>query len=213
MQVAFSDFVFDAEARLLTRGGQPVHLSPKAFQLLAELIERRPAAVSKQELIDRLWPDVVVEETNLKVLIAEIRSALGDSGQVPKYIRTVHRFGYAFSAEAREQSRPDRLVAARLLHGERAYPLWEGDNMLGRAPDCTVVLDWPGVSRHHALIRVSTGRISVEDLGSKNGTWLNDQRIYEPSDLGDGDRIRLGVVTLVLQSNPGARPTTTMGPM
>ena len=94
MRVQFDEFAFDGERRELRRLDEPVHLTPKAFELLELLIEQRPRAVRKDELRDRLWPDVVVEEANLKNLIAEIRAAVG--GDV---IRTVQRYGYAFIGE------------------------------------------------------------------------------------------------------------------
>ena len=94
MQICFEECQFDDEARRLWRKGEPVHLTPKAFELLRLLIESRPRALSKDELRGELWPDVVVDEANLKNLVAEIRAALGPVN----VIRTVHRYGYAFEA-------------------------------------------------------------------------------------------------------------------
>src|SRR5262245_760478 len=87
---------------MLLRGGTEAPLSPKAFQLLELLLERRPNAVSKSEIQERLWPKTFVSEGNLTVLMAEIRKALGDSGASPRFIRTVHGFGYAFSGDVTE---------------------------------------------------------------------------------------------------------------
>ena len=94
----FGDFVLDLDARELVRAGTPVSLSPKAFQLLGLLVECHPRALSKTELQDRLWPGTFVVEKNLTNLVSEIREALGDSSANPRFIRTVHRFGYAFRA-------------------------------------------------------------------------------------------------------------------
>lgn len=99
MRLEFGEFAFDSATREVLRGAEAVHLSPKAFQLLLMLIERRPAAISKQDLQSGLWPDTFVSEANLGVLVAEIRSALGDNAREPRFIRTVYGFGYAFCGD------------------------------------------------------------------------------------------------------------------
>ncbi|HEY2946186.1 MAG TPA: winged helix-turn-helix domain-containing protein, partial [Vicinamibacteria bacterium] len=96
MGVRFAEFVFDPGARELRGRGGPCHLSPKAFECLGALLERRPRAVSRAELHDRLWPKSFVAETSLRRVIAEIRAALGDDERRPRFIRTVRGFGYAF---------------------------------------------------------------------------------------------------------------------
>src|SRR4030095_13989290 len=93
---AFGNFLLDLDTHELMRAGTAVSLSPKALQLLGILVENRPKALSKTELQDRLWPGVFVVEKNLANLIREIREALGDDPVHPRFIRTVHRFGYAF---------------------------------------------------------------------------------------------------------------------
>ena len=79
------------------------HLSPKAFELLRMLVEHRPRALSKQELHEHLWPATFVSEVESgRVSIAELREALGDIARQPRFIRTAHRFGYAFCGDAIE---------------------------------------------------------------------------------------------------------------
>jgi DNA-binding winged helix-turn-helix (wHTH) protein len=196
----FGDFLFDDATRELTRRGEAVRLAPKAFDLLRILIEERPRAIRKQELQERLWPDVIVDEANLKNLVGEIRSALGED----RWIRTLHRYGYAFAAPI--QDAPP--VAVRLVEGERTHRLRQGENVIGRAEECAVTVDFTGVSRRHAKITVGDGRAVLEDLGSKNGTWRNDERVREAVALRDGDRVRLGAVLLTFRSHP-LPPTTT----
>ena len=104
----FGDFVLDLDTHELVRAGTPVSLSPKAFQLLGILVENHPKALSKAELQDRLWPGTFVVEKNLTNLVSEIREALGDDPVHPRFIRTVHRFGYAF----RERRRPRVATAS-----------------------------------------------------------------------------------------------------
>src|SRR5690348_5285226 len=100
----FGRFVLDYDTRQLLAEGDEIHLSPKAFELLALLLVNRPRAVSKTELQERLWPSTFVEETNLAGLVAEIRRALHDSATRPVLLRTVYRFGYRFVGEVVETS-------------------------------------------------------------------------------------------------------------
>jgi hypothetical protein len=160
---------------------------------------RRPSAVSKQDLIAQIWPDVVVEEANLKVLISEVRKAL-----YPSAIRTVHRFGYAFAAEV------PGTTAARLLDDAKTYPLRPGENSIGRDPQCTVVLNSLGVSRIHAKLQVMPERAMLYDRGSKNGTSVNGTRIKEAVELRDGDQIKIGIVTLTFRSHPTLDSTVSV---
>ncbi|HEX2443451.1 MAG TPA: tetratricopeptide repeat protein [Vicinamibacterales bacterium] len=109
---AFGDFVLDLSTHELTRAGTPVSLSPKAFQLLGILVENQPKALSRSELQDRLWPGTFVVEKNLTNLVSEIREALGDDPVRPRFIRTVHRFGYAFHEAPAAEARGGNVTAA-----------------------------------------------------------------------------------------------------
>src|SRR4030095_4499014 len=93
---AFGNFLLDLDTHELMRAGTAVSLSPKALQLLGILVENRPKALSKTELQDRLWPNTFVVEKNLTNLGTEIREPLADDPLHPRFIRTVHRFGYSF---------------------------------------------------------------------------------------------------------------------
>jgi DNA-binding winged helix-turn-helix (wHTH) protein len=99
---AFGPFGLDPAERLLLRGGQPVALTPKAFDLLVYLVERHGRLVEKQELMAALWPDAVVEEANLAYNISAVRRALGDGQEGEQFIQTVPTRGYRFVAPVRE---------------------------------------------------------------------------------------------------------------
>ena len=99
MRVSFEGFVLDTSRRQLSRRGTRVHLEPKALELLELLVERRPAAVSKTEIQERLWPDTFVSESSLTGLVAQVRKALDDDRRQERFLRTVHGFGYAFIGE------------------------------------------------------------------------------------------------------------------
>jgi DNA-binding winged helix-turn-helix (wHTH) protein len=199
MRVVFADFEFDSSARYLTRRGAAVGLTPKAAVLLDALIAAAPAPVSKEALYERLWQGVVVEQGNLHNLISELRTALGDDDHA--IITTAHRKGYAFAAPlTRQASRGPRLEI-----GDESIALDEGENIIGRE-----ALGTPDVSRHHARIDVDGDRISIEDLGSKNGTFVNGERIGDRMMLKDGDQIVFGRTRAIVRMIDIATPTITL---
>ena len=171
--------------------------------MLRLLLERRPAAVSKAEIHDRIWPGTFVSDVNLATLVFEIRGAIGDDTQQPRYIRTVRGFGYAFQDDEAQPPAARNLAPhgplRRLIWGEREIALREGENVLGRAPDALVWVDQGSVSRHHARLTLCEGRASLEDLGSRHGTFVDSVRINEPTLLQDGVRIALGSVSMVFR--------------
>lgn len=213
MQVRFGEFTLDTESRQLRQDDAERHLSPKAFELLRLLVESRPKALSKAELHERLWPSTFVSEATLTSLVAEVRDALGEKAGRGRFVRTVHRFGYAFRGTA-------TVVAARASvpdHRPRCWITWEsgqvaleeGEHLLGRDGDVAVWLDSPTVSRHHARIRVSGADATIEDLGSRNGTYLRGERLAAPAPLTDGDEIRLGSVLVKFRMLSTAGSTQT----
>ena len=215
MTYRFAGFSANSDTRQLLADGREVHLSPKAFELLLVLIEHRSRAVSKAELQDLLWPSTFVGETNLPTLVAEIRRALGDSAHDSAYVRTVHRFGYRFVAAVGEaasaRAGADRAVRMYLTNGERQFPLADGTNMIGRAGDAAIRIDSGGVSRHHARIVVSGNQACVEDLGSKNGTFVDGKPVTSTCLLMDGHEIRVGLMALRFRVAPPTQATETMG--
>lgn len=215
MKVHFDDFVFDPDARRLHRGGAEIHLSPKALDLLRVLVESRPRALAKAELHERVWPDTFVSEANLASLIKEIRDALGDDARQPKYVRTAQRFGYAFCGAVAE--RPPLAPAARasfcwLIRDGVRLPLGVGETVIGRDVEDGLRIDSPTVSRRHARIVVSETGATLEDLDSKNGTFIRDEPVRRPAALSDGDDIRVGSVVLRFRRAAGSRTATWTAP-
>jgi DNA-binding winged helix-turn-helix (wHTH) protein len=214
MRVRFGGFTFDSERRELRAGSELVHLTPKAFQFLMILLEARPRAVSKEDLQEQLWPETFVSDTNLKMLASNLRSALGDDAHNPTWIRTVYGFGYAFpSADVVDLPTLDDFetggMVFRLRFGKRTVLLDSGASILGREGDAAVVIDSETVSRHHAVIVVRKDGASIEDLGSKNGTFVGGRRVDTPVELSDGDEIRLGSVRIGFRAVPRAGSTIT----
>lgn len=211
MRIGFGRFTFDSETRELLEDGRRLHVSPKAFDVLRILLEQRPKVVSKTELHDRVWADVFVGDANLSVVVAEIRRALGDSKDA-RLIRTVHRVGYAFCGAATESppaSPVTRSSAVWLNWQDKAFPLIEGEHVLGRDPRCDVWIDATGVSRRHARIVVTGKQATIEDLGSSNGTFVRGRRITSPGQLANGDVVELGGTTMTFRVWSDEHPPKT----
>ena len=196
MELHFGDFTLDTLTRQLRRDVIEIQISPKAFALLLELVEHRPNALSKAALQESLWPDTFVVEANLSNLVAEIRAALEDGvRRQPNFIRTVHGFGYAFCGTVHGDPpvvSPRVVSPCVLVRSGRLYPLAEGENVLGRDGDAAFWFNSTSVSRRHARIVVTERKALLEDLDSKNGTFLGDVRVSAPVPLEDGAEIRLG---------------------
>jgi DNA-binding winged helix-turn-helix (wHTH) protein len=211
MKLRFGSNELDGASRRIWHSGREVHLSTKAFDLLVLLVERRPAAVPKSEIKDRLWPGTFVSDTNLPTLIAEIRHALDDDARRGECIRTVHGFGYAFSAEivSAPEAASDR-AAAWLVGVASRIRLAAGENILGRDGDDVIALQSPTVSRRHARVIVSGADATIEDLGSKNGTYVNEARVETPAAVVDGDRVRVGSLVFTIRFGQAGTSTQTM---
>ena len=206
--VRFGASRVDVDGRRLFRDGHEVHVTPKAFDLLLLLVDNRHRALSKAELLARIWPDTFVTEDGLPRLINEIRSAIGDDARRPRWIRTIHGYGYAFADGADVAASSDVTAQFVLRWASREFILRDGENVIGRDLDLAVTIDAPVVSRRHARIVVSDGSALIEDLGSKNGTFVSDARVTAPTPLHEGDRIRVGDYSLVFHAAT-AQPTQT----
>lgn len=209
----FGEFTLNDSTRQLLSPSGELHLSPKAYELLTILLASRPNVISKTELQERLWPETFVQETNIAGLVAEIRRNLRDPAGTPLFIRTVHRIGYRFVGDVSVDDAASGPPRSKfyLAMDERRFFLMDGPNVIGRAPEASVQIESPGVSRLHARIRIENGVATLEDLGSKNGTHLNGTRIDSARVLADGNEIRLGTIVLTFRSAPASDITETVG--
>jgi DNA-binding winged helix-turn-helix (wHTH) protein len=212
MRLRFAEFTLDLERRLLLRGEVAAHLAPKAFDLLALLVRRRPEALSKQAIFTELWPATFVTDNVLATLVTDIRAALGDDARQPRFIRTVHGFGYGFVGTIEGDVKPlQEKPAARwfLVWNHRQIDLADGENILGRRGDEVIAIDAPTVSKRHARLVVRDDGATIEDLQSKNGTWLGDRAVSAAVALKDGDQVRLGGLLLTVCRSSTATSTAT----
>ena len=166
MRKRFGQFEFRQDTRQLLREREVVPLSPKAFALLELLLAQAPAAVSKDQILGLVWEGTVVSDASLTNVIAEIRAALEDRSRQPRFIRTVHGFGYAFCGEILNSPRSDVTAGTlwRLLVGGLPLALLPGENVIGRDPDVAVHIDHSEISRRHARVLVNGDGAVVEDL-------------------------------------------------
>jgi len=211
VRIRFGEFTLDSEARRLVRHpGGDLHVSPKAFDVLRLLIERRPNVLDKAALHAQIWPNTFVVDATLTVIVAELRRVLADNAREPRFIRTIHALGYAFCGEAVDLDAA--LTAESVARGARCWLMWndraivlnEGRQLIGRDPGCPVWLDAAGVSRRHARIDVIDAGdggdvVRIEDLGSKNGTFVDGTAIRGVADLADGSEIQVGRAILILR--------------
>jgi DNA-binding winged helix-turn-helix (wHTH) protein len=211
MRFTFDQFVVDGERRVVSRAGTEIHVAPKTLDLLLVLLGRAPNAVSKTELMAALWPDTHVSDATLTGVVADAREALGDDGRTPWAIRTLHRFGYAFTAELERDASGDSSepVMGWLVTDTWRLPLRGGETVLGREGAGVVPLPSPSVSRQHAALVVEGTAARLRDLGSKNGTFVDDLRVERPIALRDGARLRFGTLEMTYRAATETSSTET----
>ena len=212
MQLQFADLTFDRNSRQLWVRGQEIQLSPKAFDLLALLIERRPNAVSKADINAHLWPGTFVSPSSLPSLVSEIREAIADHRRRPRLIRTLNRVGYAFDTEPPQSSAPHASptrATGWLISATLEVALLAGENVIGREGEGIRIVKSTTISRRHARIVIDEQTAIVEDLESKNGTYVNSRRVSGATPVVDGDQIRLGSLLFTFRHSTGASSTET----
>lgn len=216
MLFAFGPYELQVARRRLLRHGEPLHLTPKAFDLLTVLLREAPSVITKARLHEQLWPNTYVTDSALTSLVKELRRALDDGSSRTPLIRTVHSVGYAFvleadlKAQASEQRSSPALPSRHWITlGGRRMPLHEGRNSIGRDDSADVRLDAASVSRRHACIHVTSEGAVLEDQGSKNGTRVREQPVSSPIALRDGDAVSFGLVVGIYHSSSAAASTQT----
>jgi len=228
----FGEFELDIAAYVLCRAGQRIRLERIPMEVLVLLVQKAGILVNRTEIQAALWsPDVFVDQdAAINTAIRKIRRALADDAEHPRFVETVVGKGYRFIASLesnvadvrRERSSADgRGVSADPLssqlpnyliaRGKRQFVLGRGDNLLGRDPKATVWIDHPSVSRHHARISIHLARAVLEDLKSRNGTFLDGRHIERPTEIQHGAVIGLGPIALTFVVVPAVASTLPMG--
>ncbi len=106
----FDEFRIDTQKRRLGREGEVIPLTSKAFDLLLALVESGGREISKDELMQRVWPDQIVEDANLTVTMSHLRKALGERANEHRFIVTIPGRGYRFIADVIDLAEPRELI-------------------------------------------------------------------------------------------------------
>ncbi|HSB63135.1 MAG TPA: winged helix-turn-helix domain-containing protein [Thermoanaerobaculia bacterium] len=169
--VEFGPFRLDFRARRLSKGSETLALAPKSFDVLAYLVQHAGRAVSREELLAAVWPDVVVSDGSLTQAVFVVRRALGESEEGSGYLATVARVGYRFSADVRAISRPEVQSAAPPLPA--AVPASEAFAETGR-----VARRLPRGAIALGLLLFAAGVVAVR--------WTGRSRRREPAETSPG---------------------------
>src|SRR5215475_11722225 len=132
-QWRFADFRLDPDNACLWRGTQSIALTPKAFDVLYYLITHPDRLVTKDTLLDAVWPETAISDTVVRIAIGELRRALGDTAQAPRFIATVHRRGYRFVALVTVVDPSESAPVEEPL--QRATPASSPQGVLPSGPD------------------------------------------------------------------------------
>ena len=198
------DWLVEPELNRVSRGGSSYQLALKVMDVLVFLAEHAGTTVPKHRIIDALWRTEFITENTLSQAIADLRRVFGDNARAPRYIETITKRGYRLIADVEilddgAPIEPSTGLPCALVVDRHEIKLVAGDNLIGRATDAVVLLDSEEVSRHHAVVRVSMDSATLEDLGSKNGTYHWGSRITGSTPLEDGDEITIGPVVLTFR--------------
>jgi len=195
VRYTLDDLVVDTGRFELLREGQPVHVEPQVFDVLAHLLAHRGRVVTKEELLDAVWGDQFVSESALTTRIKQVRQALGDTGRAQRVVRTVHGRGYEVVAEVAEEpddTRPVLEPTAADLHQEirfattddgvrLAYALVGSGPPLVRAAHWITHLDydWQSPVWHHWLVGLARNQTFVRY--DERGCGLSDHDVEDLS--------------------------------
>jgi DNA-binding winged helix-turn-helix (wHTH) protein/tetratricopeptide (TPR) repeat protein len=193
----FGGFRMEAEKRLLLRGGNPVPLTPKVFDTLLHLVQRKGEVVEKEQLMKAVWPDTIVEENNLSQNISTLRRVLGQDQTNHRYILTVPGRGYQFVAELvgspSESTRPSVRVTLAVLPFDNLGAGSARDYLADGLTEETIAALGQVDPEHFSVI----GRTSVMNYKGTSktlaeiGRELNAPYLIESSIRAEGERLRI----------------------
>jgi DNA-binding winged helix-turn-helix (wHTH) protein len=213
--IRFAEFELDLGAYVLRRQDGPLRLEKMPMEVLILLVQRAGTLVQRSEIQAMLWgPNVYVEhDSAINTALRKIRRRLGDDAENPRFVETVVGKGYRFIAPVESNVGPRAQLSAshgtsssarwrrifpsyRVTRGKQEFVLEAGETVFGRDPTAGVYVDHPSVSRRHACISIGSKGAVLEDLKSRNGTFVNGRRINRPTRVDHGAVIGLGPITL-----------------
>jgi DNA-binding winged helix-turn-helix (wHTH) protein len=217
----FGGFELDLMAYALRRGDVRVKLEKVPMDMLILLVRKAGTLVGRDEIGAVLWkPDVFLErDAAINTAIRKVRRALGDVVEQPQFVETVVGKGYRFIAPVEPRTARPGSSSARwrpafsscvLTRGKREYTLDTGENVIGRDPAAQVYVNHASISRRHARISISAHQAVLEDLDSRNGTFVDGRRVEGPLEIRDGAIIGLGPITLTFVVVSAPRTTAPL---
>ena len=203
----FGGFTLEIGERRLSHNGEPVALAPKALDLLVALVRRAGRLISKQELLDSVWPESFVEEGILTVHVSALRKALGDTSRPPRYIETVARSGYRFIASVTETATDRRVIPGRwsiaVLPSRSPAGGGEGAPLIGLAITDSLI---DRLGRFDPIVVRPTGAVHTYRNGTDDpaavGRTLRSDMVVDSSFERMPDGVRLSA--RVVRSEDGA---------
>lgn len=135
----FGDYQLDTARRLLLRLGEPVIIAPKVYEVLFALVETQGQPISKDELLRRVWPDTIVEESNLTVSVSALRKALGERRGEQKYIATIPGMGYQFVAPVSRSLVSEAESGNALTRSFTQFPAEQPESPLAIQPSSILI--------------------------------------------------------------------------
>ncbi len=199
MIYVFEDYELDLRLYELRYAGKRVKLEPQVFDILAYLIQHRDRVITKQELLDHLWPDQFISEATLTHRLMQARKAVGDNARLQSVIQTVHGRGYRFIAAVEECSHetPDRTGSPVLSPSENSPHIFSGTHrisriiqLVGREQELAYLHQWlqQALKGHRQIVFVTgeagIGKTSLveaflEALRRDKGLWIGQGQCIE----------------------------------
>jgi Tol biopolymer transport system component/DNA-binding winged helix-turn-helix (wHTH) protein len=164
----FGEFRLDTENRILIRAGEAIALTPKVFEMLCIFVESRGRLIGKEELMQKIWAESFVEESNLTFNIRQLRKALDDDAQSPVYIKTVPRHGYRFIAEVKTPEAADLAEKLAVEPPAETVPKEPPGNFLDH-----IELSVPPKSLGAALPLIAAFTLLITTLATVSWVWHN----------------------------------------
>jgi DNA-binding winged helix-turn-helix (wHTH) protein len=227
----FADFELDVAAYALMNRGEALKLERIPMEVLILLLQRAGTLVERSQIQTELWgSDVFVEhDAAINTAVRKIRRALGDDAATPRFVETVVGKGYRFIAPLEGSAIQAGEAAAnggaeQPVHQRRLFPrysvvvgkheviLSSAETVLGRDPTAGIYVDHPSVSRRHARISIASDGVTLQDLGSRNGTFLNGRRVEGSATIHHNSVIGLGPITMVFHVARAPASTQSMSP-
>lgn len=196
-------------------GERTVHLRPRVMDVLTVLAAHPGEVLARGDVIETVWRRRFIAESVLTRAIFELRQAFDDDPDDPKVVETVQGRGYRllprvhlFGSKAIVE--PASVPMLLMWRGQEIQ-LVEGETLIGRGEGTTIRVVSDYVSRRHARVVATQQRAVLEDLGAKNGTYLNGRRIAGTVELHHGDRITVGPTVLIFRIlDPGDTTVTEL---